>query len=155
MFISSGVHISCVNSGSHLSSIDKTKQYRDIAVLLAAASALTESPSLIDRMANALNPEPAIRSVKDALRIIDGELSQSTEKKIEVVKSQENQKERSKVKVRTEGGELTIYGHLPNNEVVRRFLDDVHGDTSLARKIGALASAILVDAKLRSEMEGE
>jgi hypothetical protein len=52
---------------------EPTKLYRDVAVLLSAASILTESPSLIDRMANCLNQEPAVRAVNDALRIIESD----------------------------------------------------------------------------------
>lgn len=134
-------------------------QFRPIAVLLAAATALSGSPSMIDRMANALNPEPAVRTIRDSLRLVDSELARSeSERRLRVgTKTTTTGREYRVVEVQDEIGVFQIVGHLPSSEMVREFIDKVQSDTSLARKIGAYASAILVESRLRapSAQQGE
>jgi len=125
---------------------EPTRIYREVAVLLSAASILTESPSLIDRMANCLSPEPAVRAVTDALRIVESD--QRTEKpRLKLEKDKE--KKYSYVVV----DDFRIFGRIPSGEAVRRFIEEVYKDISTARKIGTLASALLVESRLRVERE--
>ncbi|MDW8074052.1 MAG: type I-A CRISPR-associated protein Csa5 [Nitrososphaerota archaeon] len=141
------------------SEVESTRRYRSVAVLLASAAALIESPSLIDRMSNALNPEPAARSIKDALRILDSEVSQPPDRRrlsiTETVGEKGEVRTKIVVSASEEAGQVEIYGQLPNNEIVRRFIEDVERDITIARKIGTLASAILVEAKLKAAPGGE
>ncbi|MEM0384233.1 MAG: hypothetical protein QXV27_05250 [Candidatus Caldarchaeum sp.] len=118
----------------------QTKTHREIAVLLAVASALTESPSLIDRMSNALSPEPAVRAVSDALRILQSDQMSGTPS----LMTERTEKGRYVVV-----GNKRIFGWLPTGEDVRRFIEDVQQNVSLARKIGTFASALLVESMLR------
>ncbi|MEM4304172.1 MAG: hypothetical protein QW470_05610 [Candidatus Caldarchaeum sp.] len=118
----------------------QTKTHREIAVLLAAASALTESPSLIDRMSNALSPEPAVRAVSDALRILQSD-QMSGKPSLKTERTEKG----SYVVV----GNRRIFGWLPTGEDVRRFIEDVQQNVSLARKIGTFASALLAESMLR------
>jgi len=122
-----------------------TRHHRDIAVLLASASALTGSPSLIDRMTYTLSPEPAVKAVSDALRIIESDQVSSNPK----LKTGRNEKGDNIVTV--EG--LTIYGKLPSGEDVRRFIEVVEKDVTIARKIGTIASGLLVEAMLKKRGE--
>jgi len=122
---------------------EPTRTYRDIAVLLSAASIMTDSPSLIDRMANCLSPEPAIRAVTDALRIVDSD--QNAEKPR--LKTGKDDKGYPYVQVDNH----RIIGRMPSGETVRKFLEEVYDDIATARKVGTLASALTVESKLRIE----
>ncbi len=129
--------------------MEPTKDYRDIAVLLAAASALTGSPSLIDRLTYALSPEPALKAVADALRIVQSDQNSQNP----AMAQTKNTKGYPIVSVRVEDkrAPLVIYGRFPNSELVRSFIEDVSRDVNIARKIGTFASSLLVEALLRSE----
>jgi CRISPR type I-A-associated protein Csa5 len=126
--------------------MEPTKKYRDVAVLLAAASALTGSPSLIDRLTYALSPEPALKAVADALRIV-----QSDQNSQEPAITQAESEKGYIVSVRVEDKKspLVIYGRLPGSELVRNFIETVSRDVNIARKIGTFASSLLVEAQLR------
>lgn len=132
--------------------MEPTKRYRDVAVLLAAASALTGSPSLIDRMTYALGPEPAMKAVADALRIVQSDLSSHRPAISQAV----TEKGYPEVLVRdeTRGTTLVISGRLPGSETVRSFIEEVSRDVTLARKIGTFASSLLVGALIKAEGGG-
>jgi CRISPR type I-A-associated protein Csa5 len=128
-----------------------TKEYRDVAVLLAAASALTRSPSLIDRLTYALSPEPALKAVADALRILQSDQNSQNP----AITQAKNERGYPIVRVRVEdrNAPLVIWGRLPSSESVRSFVEDVSRDVNIARKIGTYASSLLVEAQLRLERE--
>jgi CRISPR type I-A-associated protein Csa5 len=128
---------------------EPTKLYRDVAVLLSAASILTESPSLIDRMANCLNQEPAVRAVNDALRIIESD--QMTGKPRLRLEKNEAGRYTYVVVDREQGGPARIFGRIPSGETVRKFIEAIYRDITTARKIGTLASALVVESQLRIE----
>ncbi|MEM4334168.1 MAG: hypothetical protein QXK61_08440 [Nitrososphaerota archaeon] len=128
--------------------VDHTQTYRSVAVLLAAASTLTESPSLIDRMANALNPEPAARAVYDALRIVESDQKSNNPR----IKNEKDERGRPYLSI----GDKKIFGWIPTSETVRKFIENVCTDVSIARKIGTFASALLVEAYIsRQPAEGD
>ncbi len=127
--------------------MEPTKEYRDVAVLLAAASALTGSPSLIDRLTYALSPEPALKAVADALRIVQSDQN-SQEPAITQTKTEKGYSIVS-VRVEDKKSPLVIYGRLPGSELVRSFIETVSRDVNIARKIGTFASSLLVEAQLR------
>ena len=127
--------------------MEPTKEYRDVAVLLAAASALTGSPSLIDRLTYALSPEPALKAVADALRIVQSDQN-SQEPAITQTKTEKGYSIVS-VRVEDKKSPLVIYGRLPSSELVRSFIETVSRDVNIARKIGTFASSLLVEAQLR------
>jgi len=127
--------------------MEPTKKYRDVAVLLAAASALTGSPSLIDRLTYALSPEPALKAVADALRIVQSDQN-SQEPAITQTKTEKGYSIVS-VRVEDKKSPLVIYGRLPGSELVRNFIETVSRDVNIARKIGTFASSLLVEAQLR------
>jgi CRISPR type I-A-associated protein Csa5 len=125
---------------------EPTRVYRDVAVLLSAASILTESPSLIDRMANCLSPEPAVRAVTDALRIVEGD-QRSEKPRLRL--EQDKEKKYPYVLI----DDFPIFGRIPSGETVRRFIEEVYQDISTARKIGTFASSLVVEYRLRVERE--
>jgi len=120
---------------------EPTRVYRDLAVLLSAASILTDSPSLIDRMANCLSPEPAVRAITDALRVVESDQRDENPR----LRVEKDAKGYSYVVV----DNYRIFGRMPSGETVRKFLEEVYKDISAARKIGTLASAITVESKLK------
>lgn len=129
---------------------EPTRRFRRVAALVAAASALTGSPSLIDRMTNALSPEPAVRAVTDALRIIQSDQNSKNPQ----ISAGQDEKGRPFVSVKREGEQsLQIYGGLPSGENVREFIEEVYRDVSIVKKIGAYASALLLDAQLKTRVE--
>ncbi|GBC71629.1 hypothetical protein HRbin02_01414 [Candidatus Calditenuaceae archaeon HR02] len=131
---------------------EPTRRYRDVAVLLAAASAMTGSPSLIDRMTYALGPEPAMKAVADALRIVQSDLSSQRP----AISQGASEKGYPEVRVRDEAGNTSVVipGRLPGSETVRNFLEEVSRDVSIARKIGTYASSLLVGALIKAEGGG-
>ncbi|MEM4494591.1 MAG: hypothetical protein QXE96_02175 [Candidatus Caldarchaeum sp.] len=129
---------------------EPTRRFRRISALVAAASALTGSPSLIDRLTNALSPEPGVRAVTDALRIIQSDQNSKNPQ----ISVGEDEKGRPIVSVKKEGEQrLQIYGGLPSGENVREFIEEVYRDVSIVKKIGAYASALLLDAQLKTRVE--
>jgi CRISPR type I-A-associated protein Csa5 len=131
--------------------MEPTKEYRDVAVLLAAASALTKSPSLIDRLTYALSPEPALKAVADALRILHSDQNSQSP----AITQGKNERGYPIVSVRVEDRDvpLVIRGRLPWSELVRSFIEEVGRDVNIARKVGTYASSLLVEAQLRLERE--
>ncbi|MCX8201392.1 MAG: hypothetical protein N3H84_04745, partial [Candidatus Caldarchaeum sp.] len=84
----------------------------------------------------------AIRAVSDALRIVQSDLRSATPS----VKTETTEKG----PIVNVGGRK-IYGRLPSGEDVRRFIEAVQNDVSLAKRIGTVASALLVEAMLAQE----
>jgi CRISPR type I-A-associated protein Csa5 len=119
-----------------------SQDYMDVAVLIAAAVARTKSMALLDRLAYALNPESIRMAVADALRVV--QYDQISQSPAIIQTSDENG--RPVVKVRTEERDehIVIRGRLPSSEAVRRFIEEA--DPDLAKKVGAHASSLLVEA---------
>lgn len=124
---------------------DSVYKYRKIAAILAAATLITESPNIIDRMSNALTSEQAIRALSDALRIIESIKSSSSK-----IKLQETNNDIKIITDEEQSKIITIPYGLPNESDVVIFIDNVSENISIARKIGTLASALVV-----KELRGE
>ncbi len=126
-----------------------TREYRSVACLVATASIYTESLNLIDRLAYALNPESAIKSLNDSLRIVEGAVRRGEVG--EAVEKSEGGGDRSVIKIRVGDGReyRLLYCSLPNVEVVRRFLEEVRRNIEVARTIGTLANSMVLEARLR------
>jgi hypothetical protein len=52
---------------------------------------------------------------------------------------------------RGQGGPARIFGRIPSAETVRKFIEAIYRDITTARKIGTLASALVVESQLRIE----
>jgi CRISPR type I-A-associated protein Csa5 len=125
-----------------------SQDYMDVAVLIATAVARTKSMALLDRLAYALNPESIRMAVADALRVIQYDQFSRNPSIVQAV----DESGRPVVKVRTEDRDepIMIRGRLPSSEAVRRFIE--RADPDLAKKVGAHASSLLVEA-LGSHLE--
>jgi CRISPR type I-A-associated protein Csa5 len=122
----------------------------DLAVLIAAAVARTKSMALLDRLTYALNPESIRMAVADALRVI--QYDQASRSPSIVQTADERGQHVVKVRVEDRAEPIVIRGRLPSSEAVRRFIETV--DPDLAKKVGAHASSLLVEA-LGSPQEGQ
>jgi CRISPR type I-A-associated protein Csa5 len=125
----------------HLSEMN-SQDYMDVAVLIAVAVTRTKSMALLDRLAYALNPESIRMAVADALRVIQYDQFSRNPSIVQAV----DESGRPVVKVRTEDRDepIMIRGRLPSSEAVRRFIE--RADPDLAKKVGAHASSLLVEA---------
>ncbi|MGB9730142.1 MAG: hypothetical protein ACPL1B_09805 [Thermoprotei archaeon] len=127
-------------------------KYRKIAAILATAALITESPNIIDRMANALTSEQAIRALNDALRIIESIKSsiKSSSSKIKLHETIKDGKPYIEITVASEKPNepprsISVPYGFPNESDVTIFIDDVSENVFIARKIGTLASALVVE----------
>ncbi|MGC9165668.1 MAG: hypothetical protein ACP5GU_08150 [Thermoprotei archaeon] len=128
-------------------------KYRKIAAILATAALITESPNIIDRMANALTSEQAIRALNDALRIIESiksSSSKSSSSKIKLHETIKDGKPYIEITVASEKPNepprsISVPYGFPNESDVTIFIDDVSENVFIARKIGTLASALVVE----------
>jgi CRISPR type I-A-associated protein Csa5 len=132
----------------HLSEMN-SQDYMDVAVLMAVAEARTKSMALLDRLTYALNPESIRMAIADALRVVQYDqisrnpsIAQERDEKGPIVK----------VRVEDRPEPLVIRGRLPSSEAVWKFIEEA--DPDLARKVGAHASSLLVEA-FGSPQEGQ
>jgi CRISPR type I-A-associated protein Csa5 len=123
--------------------------FMDLAVLIATAVARTKSMALLDRLTYALNPESIRMAVADALRVIQYDQASRTPSIVQT--ADERGQHVVKVRVEDRAEPIVIRGRLPSSEAVRRFIETA--DPDLAKKVGAHASSLLVEA-LGSPQEG-
>ncbi|AWR95232.1 type I-A CRISPR-associated protein Csa5 [Acidianus brierleyi] len=111
-----------------------------IANLLATSSLYTDSPTLIDRIANALSKEAITKVLNDSQRIIESGISKG-----DIFQNKKDDHPIISIK-----GEkmLSIYGYLPTTSDIENFLLEVEKDIYNARKAGAIAMSIVNQAKL-------
>ena len=121
---------------------------RKIANLFAALYLYDESPTLLDRLANALSKEAVAKVLYDAQRVVqmglrDGDITTGKEKI--------DEKELFVINVKKEyEKEYKIVGLLPSDRDVEDFLSLVEKDVYYARKAGALAMSIVNDVLSRA-----
>jgi len=123
----------------------ESRDCMDLAALIAVAK--TKSMALLDRLAYALNPESLRMAVADALRVIQYDQVSRNPSIVQTI----DESGHPIVKVRTEDRDepIVIRGRLPSSEAVRRFIEEA--DPGLARKVGARASSLLVEALSEQE----
>ena len=117
---------------------------RKIANLFATLYLYDESPTLLDRLANALSKEAVAKVLYDAQRVVqmglrDGDITTGKEKI--------DEKELFVINIRKE---YKIVGLLPSDRDVEDFLSLVEKDVYYARKAGALAMSIVNDVLSRA-----
>lgn len=110
---------------------------RKVANLLATASIYAETPTLLDRISNALSKEAAVKVIGDCERIVNTGLNRGE------IRLQTGENPRIYIDVKE--GERTktyeLYGSLSSSEDVTQFIEDVERDIYTARKVGAVAMA--------------
>ncbi len=108
------------------------KFLRRVANALGVAALYAGSPSVIDRMANAINMEAVLRAFYDAERIISVGLGRG-----DIVVSRD---EEGRAVIRVGGH--TVYGNLPRPEDFEMFVEAVRRDFSVARRVASRAIII-------------
>jgi len=128
-----------------------TKRYRSIAALVASAVLITESPTLVDRITNALSPEAVMRSISDSLRIVEGASRGAGGAIIKEEKIKDENEEIQSIVITIGEGDssrkyVIKYASLPSYETVRDFLEKIQRDIILARKIGIVAQSMILES---------
>ncbi len=112
-----------------------------IANLLAVSSLYTDSPTLVDRITNALSKEAITKVLNDSQRIIESGISKG-----DIFRSKKD--DHPIISIKGEPNMLSIYGYLPTTSDIENFLLEVEKDIYNARKAGAIAMSIINQAKL-------
>jgi len=128
--------------------MDEDKIIRRVSNLLATAFLYSDSPTLIDRFANALSKEAVTKVLYDVQRVVEvgidnNEIRNTKPEKgegnmIEIVKEEEGKK---KVIYK-------VFGYLPTDQDIENFLGMIEKDVYYARKAGALAMSTANKLKL-------
>jgi CRISPR type I-A-associated protein Csa5 len=119
---------------------------RRIANLFATTYLYSESPTLVDRFANALSKEAVAKVLYDAQRIVQMGLDRD-EIKSDIVKIKEKDYPAIVITKEKEKS-VQIIGYLPTDQDVEDFLSLIEKDVYYARKAGALAMSIANRTKL-------
>jgi CRISPR type I-A-associated protein Csa5 len=119
--------------------------YKGVAALLASASLITGSPTLIDRVANALSVDSVIKSINDALRVVESYQKSGKENITE---------KDGRTEITIDREQYPLFAKLCTTEQLREFLEDVQRDIRIARAVAALAESLILDAR-RVQPEGE
>ncbi|AAK41676.1 type I-A CRISPR-associated protein Csa5 [Saccharolobus solfataricus] len=135
-----------------------------IANLLAVGFLYSESPTLVDRFANALSKEAVTKVLYDVQRIVQMGIDRSeiatTTITIQGKDYPAQGKDYPAVNVNSSGAKYTVVGYLPTSQDIEDFLRMIEEDVYYARKAGALAMSIANRIKLgskqsKSEQGGE
>jgi|ECHhosMinimDraft_1075155.scaffolds.fasta_scaffold00899_6 CRISPR type I-A-associated protein Csa5 len=126
----------------------QVESFRGVSLLLASASLITGSPTLIDRVANALTIDSVIKSINDALRVVESFQKNSSE--VNGIKETQDRKTILKV----DGKTFIFPATLSSTRQVQDFFIEAEKDVRIARAVAALAEALIVDSR-RSGKEGE
>lgn len=119
----------------------QVESFRGVSLLLASASLITGSPTLIDRVANALTMDSVIKSVNDALRVVESFQKNSSE----VNGITETQDRKTILKV--DGKTFIFPATLSSTRQVQDFFIEAEKDIRIARAVAALAEALIVDSR--------
>lgn len=135
-------------------SVEKTDTegiIRRVANLLASVFIYSESPTYVDRFANALSKEAVARVIYESQRIIQMGISSGEVKmgNVEItgksmkITDKKGEESYPAVIIRTkEGRNYIVVGYLPTDKDVEDFMSLVERDIYYARKAGALAMSI-------------
>jgi CRISPR type I-A-associated protein Csa5 len=115
-------------------------KFRGVSLLLAGASLITGSPTLIDRVANALSFDSVIKSVNDALRVIESFQKNKSEKN-ELIESSD------KTILKIDGEQYVLSATLCTSTQLQEFFKEAESDIRIARAVAALAESLIVDAR--------
>lgn len=119
-------------------------KFRGVSLLLAGASLITGSPTLIDRVANALSVDSVIKSVNDALRVIESFQKNKSEKN-ELIESED------KTILKIDGEQYVLSATLCTSTQLQEFFKEAESDIRIARAVAALAESLIVDARRGGE----
>lgn len=126
---------------------EKEQVLKRIANMFATVFIYSESPTLLDRFANALSKEAVSKVIYDAERIVQMGLDR---KEITLGSTKIEDKEYPAILIRLENQTFPIIGSLPSDKDVEDFLSLIEKDIYYARKAGALAMSIVTRVKSKS-----
>lgn len=128
--------------------MDEDKIIRRVSNLLATAFLYSDSPTLIDRFANALSKEAVTKVLYDVQRVVEVGIDNNEIRNTKPEKGEGNMIEIVKEE---EGNKKVIYkvfGYLPTDQDIENFLGMIEKDVYYARKAGALAMSTANKLKL-------
>lgn len=121
--------------------IDEKKVLKRISNLLATAYIFDGSITLLDRIANSLSKEAVVRVIYDSLRVVD---VGTKNKEIIFSSSSKDQKQKKFIIVKVrEKRTYYVPGTLPSEKDLQAFYDMLDRSTLYARKVAALALALV------------
>ncbi|MEM0172101.1 MAG: type I-A CRISPR-associated protein Csa5 [Thermoproteota archaeon] len=124
-------------------------EFDDVSRIFAAVTIATGSYSFIDRISNALSPDPVNRAIYDLSRNLEA-LSGGGETYIRQVES--GGKKYIEIKPK-DGVTKTLWGHLARPERLREFQKTIESDITIARKVAAYAMYLVAYTDLTSQKE--
>lgn len=125
-------------------------EFDDISRIFAAVTIATGSYSLIDRVSNALTPEPVNRAIYDLSRNLEA-LSGGGETYIrEKIEKGKEGKDYTVVEIKPkDGAPKTLWGYLARPERLREFQKAIESNITIARKMAAYAMYLVAYSNLR------
>ena len=123
---------------------------RKVSNLLAAAFLYSDSPTLIDRFANALSKEAITKVLYDVQRVVEVGID-NNEIKTTNIKTDKGEYNGIEIVKEEEGNKkitYKIFGSLPTDQDIEKFLNMIEKDVYYARKAGALAMSTANKLKL-------
>ena len=130
---------------------------RRVANLLATVVVYTESPTYVDRFANALSKEAVSKVLYESQRVLqvgisDGEITtgkvEASKEGLKVTEKKEGENVYPAIIVKKKEGSKVLVGYLPTDKDIEDFLSLIEKDIYYARKAGALAMSIANKALL-------
>ena len=123
------------------------KVIRRIARLLAVTFLYSGSPTLVDRIANALSKEAVAKALYDAQRIVQVGFGKN-----EIVSHTKQDEKGKKYTIIQIANNYEVRGSLPTEQDIEKFLSMIEKDIYYARKAGALAMSIVTRNVSRGEV---
>ncbi|MEM3449917.1 MAG: type I-A CRISPR-associated protein Csa5 [Nitrososphaerota archaeon] len=131
-------------------------EFDDVSRIFAAVTIATGSYSLIDRVSNALTPDPVNRAIYDLSRNLEA-LSRGGETYIKQIEKESGGKKHAIIEIKPkDGAAKTLWGYLARPERLREFQKAVESNITIARKVAAYAMYLVAYTDLiSSEKEVE
>lgn len=128
--------------------MDEDKIIRRVSNLLATAFLYSDSPTLIDRFANALSKEAVTKVLYDVQRVVEVGIDNKEIRNTKPEKGEGNMIEIVKEEEGNKKVTYKVFGYLPTDQDIENFLGMIEKDVYYARKAGALAMSTANKLKL-------
>jgi len=132
-------------------------EYDDVSRVFAAVTIATGSYSLIDRVSNALSPDPVNRAIYELSRNLEALSKGGGETYIKQIEIESEGKKYINIEVKPKDGTTkTLWGYLARPERLKEFQKAVESDITIARKMAAYAMYLVAYSDLissKSEVE--
>lgn len=126
-------------------------EYDDVSRIFAAVTIATGSYSLIDRVSNALSPDPVNRAIYDLSRSLEALSRGGSETYIKQIEKESEGKKYTVIEIKSKDDiAKTLWGYLARPERLREFQKAVERDITIARKVAAYAMYLVAYSDLIS-----